>query len=146
MLATIKTILKLLEELSQIKSELADMGIARAGAKHSYNPYRTELFASLCHIKAKLNLYSEKEISLAKKLETLKAQHKESAWHKDNNLVLSKPVQIHEDDFLRMLIFYYLLAEGKQVQAFLSLSFGWVALFFDGVDHKELKHKPRGLF
>jgi hypothetical protein len=146
MITTIKAILKLLAEYSQIKSELANTAVASAGTKHGYNPYRAELFAKLLQIKATLNLYSEAEISLAKRVENLKAQHKEVVYSKENNLALSKPIQLHEDDFLRTLIFYYLLSKGKHMQAFLSLSLGVVALYLDSVEHQTLKHKPRVTF
>ena len=141
MLATIKTILRLLEEEDQLKSALR-VTVAE-GDKAIYNPYRTELFARLAEIKVLLRAYGDDEISIARQWKTMKARFAAKQANHPTPPTSTKPIKMTEDGFLRVLIFLYFLTKGEPMQAFIALSFGAGALMLAETETTSPKHRMK---
>ena len=137
MLATIKTILKLLTEERQIKLALSNLASDPNGMDI---PARMALYNRLFKVKAKLDKYSEKEIRIALGMENLTDEIREAAPHHSADDA-EQPQPLPEDDFLRILLFLVLLSQDKPFQAFLALSFGAIALLLP-VDPPTTPQKP----
>jgi hypothetical protein len=127
----------LLKEESQVKSDLANTPLVWVEVLNNYNfSARTLLFQRLFKVKASLSLFSDMEIRLARNWDRLQEHIRRSAYRSSGKL--PRPDQEKtdsEENFLLLLLFYYLLLNDKPMQAFLSLSIGVNALFFD-VDQK----------
>jgi hypothetical protein len=126
MLSTIKTILKLRAEEHDIKTALAHT----YGAPNGIDiPARMALFRQLYIVKGKLDKFSKREIRIALGVEKLREEIRKTPRPElPENIEPPKPLP--EDDFLRILLLFVLLAQDKPVQAFLALSFGALALLF----------------
>jgi hypothetical protein len=130
LVARIKVIQALLREEAQL-----NMLTATPSANHFKSRTR------LIQVKVLLKNYSDREIELARNWDRLKIEHYQSACRRSGNLTQeNKPTPKAEDDFWRVVIFLYLLAKNRPMQAFLSLSIGvnWSVLFLAEANEPEL--------
>lgn len=130
LLARIKVIQALLEEESQLN-------ILAAIPNANHFKARTRLI----QVKVLLKNYSSREIELARNWDRLKEEFYQSACRLSGNLPQETRLKSKaNDDFWQVMIFLYLLAKNRPMQAFLSLSIGvsWSVLLLADANEPEL--------
>ena len=131
----IKTIRRLLVEHQWIKSELASLTTLWGAKPEDYATVRIELYSKLFRVKKELDGFTDEEIRIAQNWERLVEKARQAGCRSGGSLDPVEPEPKRQDDdeldWLRILLFLYLLSKDHPMQAFLSLSIGWAALLFD---------------